>query len=90
MMHDVRFREYRMDQVDVIEEVKNKLEESEDSDISEDSDNCCVDYIHLIVAGPKELSGKCKRHIAAVTLRASIKLDGLTNTGQTQQYVWLS
>ena len=70
---DVRFREYRMDQVDVVEEVQNKIEDSEDSDISEDSDSCCVDDIHPIVAGPKELSGKCKRHFAAVTLKSFSK-----------------
>ena len=68
--NDVRFREYRMRQVDVGEKVQNKIE---DSDISENSDNCCVDDIHPIVAGPKELSGKCKQHIAAVTLKSFSK-----------------
>ena len=63
--------------MDVGEEVQNKIE---DSDISEDSDNCCVDDIHPIVAGPKELSGKCKRHIAAVTL------NGFSKTRWAYQY----
>ena len=55
-----------MDELDTGED-QNTIEDSEGSDIFNDNDDCFANDIHPIVAVPKELSGECQRHIAAMT-----------------------
>ena len=57
-----------MDELDIGED-QNTIEDSENSDISNDNDDCFVNYR----IGPKELSGKCQRHIAAMKKKSFSK-----------------